>query len=147
MSPALAGGFLTTAPPGKSLFLNAVQIWPMENSSSWLLSSFDMIQSNMERRKTMKNSGIIFGGISMKSQECVSVCVCVCVNIHIGKEKDMHMSVFMFVCYIKDQPSLTAPLLFGMTTCSMLPLYISCPDLDSAISSRSPRVSFSGKWQ
>lgn len=100
------------------IILNAVQIWPVGTSS--LAPGF--------LRKTRKNSDIVFGGISINSQLEYAVC----------KEKDMDM----FICYVKDEQSLTAPLLSGMITCSMLPLHISCLNPDSALFSRSPRASF-----
>lgn len=104
--------------------LNAVQIWPVGTSS--LAPGF--------LRKTRKNSGIIFGGISIKSQLGYAVC----------KEKDMDMSSLMFICYVKDEQSLTAPLLSGMITYSTLSLHISCLNPNSAIFPRSPRASFAG---
>ena len=95
------------------IILNAVQIWPVGTSS--LAPGF--------LRKTRKNSDIAFGGISINSQLGYAVC----------KEKDMDMSTLIFICYVKDEQSLTAPLLSGMITCSMLPLHIPCLNPDSAL--------------
>ena len=103
------------------IIFNAVQIWPVGTSS--LAPGF--------LRKTRKNSDTAFGGISINSQLGYAVC----------KEKDTDMSTLKFICYVKDEQSLTAPLLSGIT-CSMLPLHISCLNPDSALFSRTPRASF-----
>ena len=74
----------------------------------------------------------------MLEQDELMVTMYARVNTHTDKGEDMGMSVFMSVCCIKCQQSLAAPLLSGMTTCVMLPLHISYPELESAVFSRSP---------
>lgn len=48
------------------LFLLLFKYGLWETSSNWLRSSFDMIQSNMERWKTRINSGV--GGVGINSE-------------------------------------------------------------------------------
>lgn len=126
------------------IILIAVQIWPVRISSSRLLSSFDMIYTNMERRQTRINSGVrmdleVSFELTVRGCVCVSVRACIYIHTHTDKGTDMVMSVFKFLCYIKDQQPLTAPLLSGIT-CFVLLLYVSCPNLDSAFFSQGDLV-------
>lgn len=63
------------------IILIAVQIWPVRISSSRLLSSFDMIYTNMERRQMRINSGVRMD-LEVSFELIVRGFVCVCVSVH-----------------------------------------------------------------
>ena len=72
MSPALAGGFLTTAPPGKSLFL-----WFCEGQRDWLLRPQDEDVGRVAGRLGMQVAAVaggrdIWGLLAMVSPDCAS---------------------------------------------------------------------------
>lgn len=86
------------------IILITVYIWPTGASLSWLLSSFNMTYSNVEKTKMRINS-VVFEwteGISMNSWLGVYVYIHTYTYTYTDIEIGMDMCTFMFVCYIKD---------------------------------------------